>query len=299
MSPNCFRAAAETCLAILFAFVLFGCGSGNGNPTTPPASGFLYAASERGITAFPFNSSTGALGMSLIPPLHNRNLHNKQRPHQIKTMRIRMKPTIAILLCGLALCFSRAQEGPRQTGTSGNERRGANWNYGRKTDLTLSPGDRLSVIVAALDSKARPERDCSHLVHAVYERAGFTYAYASSSDLHVGVEEFQRVKRPQPGDLVVWRGHVGIVIRPSHHVFFSFIRIAREADKIIVEVQDQGLGMLPEKLAEVQSQGSGVGISGMRERLCHFSGELVVESNGSGTKVYATLPFLKISLSPH
>jgi PAS domain S-box-containing protein len=67
------------------------------------------------------------------------------------------------------------------------------------------------------------------------------------------------------------------------------IRIAREADKIIVEIQDQGRGMPPEKLVQIQSQGSGVGISGMRERLRHFSGELVVESNGTGTKVVATV----------
>jgi PAS domain S-box-containing protein len=67
------------------------------------------------------------------------------------------------------------------------------------------------------------------------------------------------------------------------------IRVAREADKIIVEVQDHGRGMPPEKLVQIQSQGSGVGISGMRERLRHFSGELVVESNGTGTKVVATL----------
>jgi signal transduction histidine kinase len=40
------------------------------------------------------------------------------------------------------------------------------------------------------------------------------------------------------------------------------IRVAREADKISVEVRDQGRGMPPEKLAEIQSQGSGVGISG-------------------------------------
>jgi PAS domain S-box-containing protein len=67
------------------------------------------------------------------------------------------------------------------------------------------------------------------------------------------------------------------------------IRIAREGDKIIVEVQDQGRGMSPEKLAKIQSQGSGVGISGMRERLRHFGGELIVESNGTGTKIVATL----------
>ena len=57
-----------------------------------------------------------------------------------------------------------------------------------------------------------------------------------------------------------------------------------------MEVQDKGRGMSPEKLAEIQSQGTGVGISGMRERVRHFRGELIVDSNGSGTKVYATLP---------
>jgi PAS domain S-box-containing protein len=67
------------------------------------------------------------------------------------------------------------------------------------------------------------------------------------------------------------------------------IHLAREADKIIVEIQDQGRGIPPEKLAEIQSQGSGVGISGIRERLRHFGGELVVESNGAGTKIVATL----------
>jgi len=64
--PFCPWPAAKTCLTILLASVLFGCGgSGNNNPLTqqtPPAPGFLYATSQDGITAFPFNSSTGALG---------------------------------------------------------------------------------------------------------------------------------------------------------------------------------------------------------------------------------------------
>jgi signal transduction histidine kinase len=67
------------------------------------------------------------------------------------------------------------------------------------------------------------------------------------------------------------------------------IRVAREGDKIVVEVQDHGNGMSPEKLTEIQSQGSGVRISGMRERSRHFSGHLLVESNRRGTRLLATL----------
>jgi len=138
-------------------------------------------------------------------------------------MPIQVKSTIAALLCGLALCSSWAQGEPRPAGASSATRQSPNASQGRKTDRTLTPDDGLSVIAAALDSKVlrSSEHDCSHLVHAIYERAGFPYA--SSSDLYAGTESFRRVMRPQPGDLVVWRGHVGIVIRPSRHVFFSFM----------------------------------------------------------------------------
>ena len=70
----------------------------------------------------------------------------------------------------------------------------------------------------------------------------------------------------------------------------ALIQIEREEDHVRVKVDDQGRGMSPERLAEVQSHGTGVGIRGMRERLRHFGGDLVIESNGSGTRVYASLP---------
>jgi PAS domain S-box-containing protein len=70
----------------------------------------------------------------------------------------------------------------------------------------------------------------------------------------------------------------------------ALIRVEREQDTVQVKVEDQGRGMSPERLAEIQSGGTGVGIRGMRERVAHFSGDLVIESNGSGTKVYLTLP---------
>lgn len=89
---------------------------------------------------------------------------------------------------------------------------------------SLADEDRLSLIAAALDARVRnDEPDCSHLVHAIYQQAGFTYGYAPSSELYAGVDGFERVKKPEPGDLVVWRGHVGIVIKPSQHIFFSVL----------------------------------------------------------------------------
>jgi len=71
-------------------------------------------------------------------------------------------------------------------------------------------------------SEGRTE-DCSHFVHDLYEHAGYPYPYASSRGLYLGVENFVRVRSPQPGDLIVWHGHVGIVLDPREHSFFSSV----------------------------------------------------------------------------
>jgi signal transduction histidine kinase len=70
----------------------------------------------------------------------------------------------------------------------------------------------------------------------------------------------------------------------------AVIRIGRKPDKIYLEVQDHGKGMPQERFAEVQSQGAGVGIRGMRERVRHCHGELTIESNALGTKITAIFP---------
>jgi hypothetical protein len=81
-----------------------------------------------------------------------------------------------------------------------------------------------TIPTVTVDVESESETDCSHLVHDVYERAGFLYDYVSSHDLYIGSTNFTRVRVPQAGDLVVWRGHVGIVIDPQEHSFFSFVR---------------------------------------------------------------------------
>lgn len=91
---------------------------------------------------------------------------------------------------------------------------------------TLSKDDGLEVVEVALDKRIHMgrKRDCSHFVHAIYEQAGFSYPYTSSTDLYRGTDDFRRVKKPQAGDLVVWRGHVGIVVNPARREFYSFLR---------------------------------------------------------------------------
>jgi len=87
--------------------------------------------------------------------------------------------------------------------------------------LTVKEGR--SIVNVALEQEQPPPgtQDCSHLTHQIYMNAGFEYPYASSLELFSGTENFVRVKFPHAGDLVVWPGHVGIVVNPSQHTFSS------------------------------------------------------------------------------
>jgi len=113
-----------------------------------------------------------------------------------------------------------AQQNPERSGTTHRTVRESD------APRLVNSDQGLAIIGAALESRKPMDSnsDCSNLVHTIYERAGFTYSYSNSSELYRGIKEFRRVLHPQPGDLVVWRGHVGIVISPVQHSFFSAMR---------------------------------------------------------------------------
>jgi PAS domain S-box-containing protein len=70
------------------------------------------------------------------------------------------------------------------------------------------------------------------------------------------------------------------------------IFLARQRSKVVLEVQDRGRGIPPEKLLQIHSQGSGVGIRGMRERVRQFDGTMNIESNDRGTYISFSFPLV-------
>lgn len=71
------------------------------------------------------------------------------------------------------------------------------------------------------------------------------------------------------------------------------IRIVRDDGALVLEVRDEGRGMSAERLAEIQSRGSGVGIRGMRERVLQLSGKMSIESDIAGTRIHVLIPTAK------
>src|SRR5438477_5973410 len=104
---------------------------------------------------------------------------------RIKIFTVRIRKLLAIS----TLCISALRSRSRQI--SARQRRQSNLR-------SLTQDDGLSIISAALYLRVSrsARQDCSHLVHTIYQRAGFSYPYARSSDLYNGPENFQRVDEP-------------------------------------------------------------------------------------------------------
>lgn len=112
----------------------------------------------------------------------------------------------------------------------------ARGDLGSRSDADLrllTWGEGVQVIKVAWKnlSKFDSAIDCSHLVNQIYEQAGLHYQYATSNELYRGVDGFQRVRTPQPADLIVWPGHVGVVVNPQEHSFYSSLNSGLKMDE--------------------------------------------------------------------
>lgn len=101
----------------------------------------------------------------------------------------------------------------------------------REAAVLLGAEEGRAIVDVALEQVTPLEDawDCSHVVHAIYANAGHAYPYASSSDIYFGNESFVRVRHPRAGDVIAWWGHVGIVVDPREHSFYSLVRTGLQA----------------------------------------------------------------------
>jgi hypothetical protein len=129
---------------------------------------------------------------------------------------------IALASCVATVCFAAGSPAHAQAARSDD----AGPNLGL---LSVENGRVIADVARGKEQPGYEAQDCSHLVHEAYLKAGFDYPYASSFELYAGHESFGRVRNPQEGDLVVWPGHVGIVLDPTEHSFYSLVSTGLEA----------------------------------------------------------------------
>jgi PAS domain S-box-containing protein len=176
---------------------------------------------------------------------------------------------------------------------------------GRNAPELASEAERIQETVQQLH---REIRTTSYLLHPpLLDESGLCSAIGwyiqglpERSGLEVRLdlsEEFGRL--PRDMELVIFRLVQECLTNIHRHSESktASIRMARESNQIRLDIRDQGKGILPARLSEIQSGHSGMGIRGMRERLRQFGGTLNIESDDSGTRIVAMIPLPK-GLSP-
>jgi cell wall-associated NlpC family hydrolase len=141
-----------------------------------------------------------------------------------------MKPpksaTVAVFLCFVLGSAGAAATKQKHAPAATHKNRHSHVQNARTTHATVRQvASGTQVIrdrVIRLSTAIRDtELDCSHFTNFVYDRVGLDYDYTPSKELYKGSGPFVRVHRPMAGDLIVWRGHVGIIVDPDDHTFVS------------------------------------------------------------------------------
>lgn len=171
------------------------------------------------------------------------------------------------------------------------------------------PGDRLlSETIHLLDQSIAETRTISHLLHPpLLDEAGFTSAakwylegFAQRSGIEVKMDLPDGGERlPKAIELALFRVLQESLTNIHRHSGSSGAEVALKflANKVILEVRDQGKGIPKELLENFLTKGtnSGVGLAGMRERLRELGGQLDIESGTAGTMIYVTMPLSEVS----
>lgn len=155
-----------------------------------------------------------------------------------------------------------------------------------------------------VDQLSREIRTLSYLLHPpVLDQCGLTEALRwytrgleERAHLSINLEVPLNFERPSPAaELAVFRVVQEALTNVYRHSGSktATVRLLQDDSRMTVEIEDEGKGIAPERLAQIEGHGSGVGIRGMRERARQLNGELRIASSGTGTKISLSVPVSK------
>src|SRR5579872_457271 len=167
-----------------------------------------------------------------------------------------------------------------------------------------APGFQLLIddLNALTDEALQEVRTASYLLHPpLLDEAGiasaarwFVEGFSRRSGIRVQCEIPEKMDRPsRPCELVLFRILQEGLTNVHRHSGASAarVRLDRNSDHMELEIADNGKGISEERRRQFENSGkSGVGITGMRERVHELGGHLEVRSLHPGTSVCVALP---------
>jgi signal transduction histidine kinase len=180
-----------------------------------------------------------------------------------------------------------------------------NWNLTRLRNLVGDRDQALKVLVQetreiALQCSARI-RSASYLLHPpLLGEAGLTRAlpwlaegFEQRSGIRVALKMSSDLGRFRDGvEIAIFRivqEGLANVLRHSGSPVVCIV-LHRIEGWLQLEISDEGQGHAREVLIQARDSKSGVGISGMRERVEQLGGCLTIDCNGEGTTVLVMIP---------
>jgi PAS domain S-box-containing protein len=162
---------------------------------------------------------------------------------------------------------------------------------------------KLEEASAIIDRCSAEVRTLSHLLHPpLLEELGlssavnwYVHGFAERSGLKLDVQVPPRMARfDPPAELALFRALQECLTNIHRHSGSktASVMIDADDDRLTLEVRDQGKGIEAETLGDWfgNKRSTGVGISGMRERMADLGGTLEIQSSSAGTVVRATIP---------
>ena len=177
-----------------------------------------------------------------------------------------------------------------------------------KPDASEAGTQAISEIADSLDKCISETRSISHLLHPpLLDEVGFAAAagayvegFSHRSSIQVNLNIPREMKRlPSSLELVLFRVLQESLTNVLRHADSKTvdIRVEMQRNQIALVIRDYGKGMPKGVVQQLNTQGQsgGVGLSGMRERILEFQGQLVIQSDENGTSIRAVLP---LSIAP-